>query len=567
MSKDESTPAPNFIRHIIDEDMASNKWGGRVQTRFPPEPNGYLHIGHAKSMCLNYGLALDYQGICTLRFDDTNPLKEDTTFVESILADVQWMGFCQDDRVAYASNYFDQLYAYALELIKRGLAYVDDLTPEEIRSFRGTLTEPGKDSPFRNRSTLENLDLFERMHAGEFPDGSRVLRAKIDMASPNLHMRDPTIYRIRHAHHHRTGDKWCIYPMYDYTHCLSDSVEGVTHSICTLEFEDNRALYDWVLDSLEVYHPQQIEFARLNLEYTVLSKRWLITLVKEGLVDGWDDPRMPTLVGMRRRGYTPEAIREFCERIGVGKRDSWVGLDKLEKAIRDDLNARVKRVMVVQRPLKLVITNYPEDLVEEMDAPYFPDDPPQMGYRKVPFSREIYIEAEDFLEDPPKKFWRLAPGREVRLRWAYLITCQDVVKDPDTGEISEVHCTYDPATKGGDAPDGRKVKGTLHWVSARHALDTELRLFEPLFTSPRPLSEENKDLRELLNPDSLQILAGAKAEPSLAQAAPGDKFQCERVGFFCVDSRYSAPGRPVMNRTVTLRDSWAKIVKKEQTTN
>ncbi|MGD9125068.1 MAG: glutamine--tRNA ligase/YqeY domain fusion protein [Desulfarculaceae bacterium] len=563
MASEENAPAPNFIRNIVAEDNRTGKWEGRVVTRFPPEPNGYLHIGHAKSICINFGLASENQGrVCHLRFDDTNPTKEDVEYTEAIKEDVRWLGFDWGSHLYYASDYFDQLYQYALELIEKGKAYVCDLSAEETRQYRGTLTESGKDSPFRGRSVEENLDLFERMKAGEFEDGARVLRAKIDMASPNLNLRDPTMYRIRRVSHHRTGDKWCIYPMYDFTHCLSDSLERITHSICTLEFEDNRALYDWFLDQLDVYHPQQIEFARLNLEYTVMSKRILLSLVEQGIVDGWDDPRMPTLVGMRRRGYTPESIRSFCERIGVGKKDSWVGLDKLEKAVRDDLNTKAPRVMAVLRPLKVVIENYPQDQVEELEAPYYPDDPPKMGHRKVPFSRVLYIERDDFMEDPPKKFWRLAPGREVRLRWAYYLTCQEVVKDPKSGEVMELRCTYDPATKGGYSPDGRKVKGTIHWVSAEQSLQAKVCLYDLLFSKPRPGADG--DYKDDLNPKSLEILSESRVEPSLAQALPGSHFQFERIGYFVVDTKDSKLGQPVFNRTVTLRDTWAKIMKKSQ---
>ncbi|MBI5521893.1 MAG: glutamine--tRNA ligase/YqeY domain fusion protein [Desulfarculus sp.] len=550
----------NFIRSIIDEDMANGKWAGRVATRFPPEPNGYLHIGHAKSICLNFGLANEYGGTCNLRFDDTNPSKEDVEYVDSIMDTVRWLGFDWQDRLYYASDYFEKLYQYAEALIQKGLAYVDDSTPEEIRAARGTLTEPGQHSPYRGRPTQENLDLFRRMRAGEFPDGSRVLRAKIDMASPNINLRDPTIYRIKHVHHHRTGDQWCIYPMYDYTHCISDALEGITHSICTLEFEDHRPLYDWCLDQLPVpCHPQQIEFARLNLEYTLMSKRKLLLLVQEGHVAGWDDPRMPTLVGLRRRGYTPGAIRAFCERIGVAKRDSLIPMELLEKAVRDDLNLTARRVMAVLDPIKVVIDNYPEGQVEHFEAPYFPDDPPAMGNRPVPFGRELYIEREDFMEEPPKKFWRLAPGREVRLRWAYFVTCTHVVKD-DQGRITEVHCTYDPATKGGDAPDGRKVKGTIHWVSAAQSLLATVRLYDRLFTHANPAADKEHDWRQLINPESLKTLTWARLEPSLASAQPGEMFQFERKGFFCADLEEHAAGKPVFNRTVTLRDTWQKIV-------
>ena len=559
----EKTKPKDFIRAIIDEDLRTNKYGGRVHTRFPPEPNGYLHIGHAKSICLNFGIAEEYRGLCNLRFDDTNPTKEDVEYVESIMEDVRWLGYDWGDRLYYASDYFEQLYQYAIELIKMGKAYVCDLSPEEIREYRGTLTKAGKESPYRNRSVQENLDLFQRMRAGEFPDGSRTLRAKIDMASPNLNMRDPVIYRIMRVPHHRTGNKWCIYPMYDFTHCLSDSIERITHSLCTLEFEDHRPLYDWFLDQLGVYHPQQIEFARLNLSHTVMSKRMLGQLVDEGYVKGWDDPRMPTIAGLRRRGYTPEAIRTFCDRIGLAKRDSMVDIALLEHCVREDLNKRAQRVMGVLHPLKVVIDNYPEGQVEELDAINNPEDP-YMGTRKVPFSRVIYIEKDDFREDPPKKFFRLAPGREVRLRYAYFITCVDVIKDERTGEVVELRCTYDPTTRGGDAPDGRKVRGTLHWVSAAHAIPVEVRLYEHLFLKPDPTDvEEGKTFKDYLNPNSLRVLNPCYVEPSLANAKPGERFQFERVGYFCVDSGDSKPGSPVFNRTATLRDTWAKIQKRE----
>ncbi len=557
----EITSVPNFIRNIIAEDLKTNKCQGRVHTRFPPEPNGYLHIGHAKSICLNFGLAAEFGGLCNLRFDDTNPSKEEVEYVESIESDVRWLGFDWDDRLFYASDCFEQLYQYAVQLIKKGKAYVCDLSTEDIKEYRGTLTEPGKDSPYRTRSVEENLDLFERMRAGEFEDGSRVLRAKIDMASPNLNMRDPTIYRIRRVTHHRTGDKWCIYPMYDFAHCLSDSVEGITHSICTLEFEDHRPLYDWFLDQLNVYHPQQIEFARLNLSYTVLSKRKLVELVGQGHVTGWDDPRMPTVAGLRRRGYPPESIRNFCERIGVAKRDSLVDMALLEHCLREDLNKRAPRVMAVLRPLRVVIDNYPEGAVEELEAVNNPEDP-SMGTRKVPFSRVLYIEQDDFREEPPKKFYRLAPGREVRLRYAYFITCVDVVKDEKTGEVVELHCTYDPETRGGDAPDGRKVKATLHWVSAAHSLEAEVRLYDHLFLKANP-GKEGADFRNYLNPKSLETLTSCRVEPSLAGAAPGSRYQFERQGYFCVDVD-SSPGRLVFNRTVSLRDTWAKIEKAQE---
>ncbi len=556
----------DFIRAIIDEDLKTNKYEGRVHTRFPPEPNGYLHIGHAKSICLNFGIAEEYNGLCNLRFDDTNPSKEDVEYVNSIIEDVRWLGYDWGDRLFYASDYFEQLYQYAIELIKMGKAYVCDLSPEEIREYRGTLTEPGRESPYRNRSVEENLDLFQRMRAGEFPDGSRVLRAKIDMASPNLNMRDPVMYRILHAEHHRTGNKWCIYPLYDFAHCLSDSIERITHSICTLEFEDHRPLYDWFLDQLGVYHPQQIEFARLNLSYTVLSKRKLTQLVNEGHVDGWDDPRMPTLAGLRRRGYTPEAIRDFCERIGVAKRDSVVDIALLEHCLRVDLNKRAPRAMAVLNPLKVIIENYPDDKVEELEAINNPEDP-SMGTRKVPFSKVLYIEKDDFMEDPPKKFYRLAPGREVRLRYAFFIKCVDVIKDPNTDEIVELRCTYDPETRGGAAPDGRKVRATLHWVSARHAVSAEVRVYNNLFTVPEPAAMKDADFRDFINPDSLKILKDCKLEPGLKDAKPGSIFQFERQGYFCVDTKDSTEERPVFNRAVALRDTWAKIKKKQVNKN
>jgi len=559
MATGETPPPSNFIRNIIDEHNVSGRFGGRVVTRFPPEPNGYLHIGHAKSICLNFGLARDYQGRCHLRFDDTNPAKEEQEYIDSIMDDVRWLGFDWGEHLYYASNYFDQLYEFALQLIRQGKAYVDDLSAEEIRAHRGTLTQPGTDSPYRGRGVEENLELFTGMKDGQCPDGSRVLRAKIDMAHPNLVMRDPTLYRIRRVTHHRTGDKWCIYPMYDFTHCISDSIEQITHSICTLEFEDNRALYDWVLDQLEVYHPRQIEFARLNLEFAVMSKRKLLELVKDGHVDGWDDPRMLTIRGMRRRGYTPASVRLFCERIGVGKKESWIDMYWLEKAVRDDLNTKAPRVMGVLDPIKVVLTNYPEGEEEFFEAPYFPDDPPAMGSRAVPFCRELYIERDDFMEEPAKKFWRLAPGREVRLRWAYFITCDEVVKD-EAGNIVELRCTYDPATKGGDAPDGRKVKGTLHWVSARHGVPALVRLYDRLFTVANPDADKSRDYKEFLNPESRVDMPSAVLEPSLADAAPDSRYQFERKGYFYVDPKDSQPGKPVFNRIVTLRDSWAKIV-------
>jgi glutaminyl-tRNA synthetase len=534
-----------------------------VHTRFPPEPNGYLHIGHAKSICLNFGLALEFGGKCNLRFDDTNPSKEETEYVESIIEDVRWLGFDWEDRLFYASDYFDQLYQWAVQLIKEGKAYVCDLTAEQIREYRGTPTEPGRPSPYRNRSVEENLDLFERMRAGEFPDGSRTLRSKIDMASPNFNMRDPVMYRILHEEHHRTGGKWCIYPMYDFTHGESDSIEGITHSICTLEFEDHRPLYDWYVENLGIHHPRQIEFDRLNLTNTVLSKRKLLTLVQKGYVSGWDDPRMPTLSGFRRRGYTPEAIRSFCNSIGVSKTNGIIEFSLLEHHLREDLNKRAARVMAILDPLRVVIDNYPEDLVEEMDAVNNPEDP-SAGTRKVPFSKILYIEREDFREDPPKQYYRLAPGREVRLRYAYFVTCTGVVKDETTGQIVEIHCTYDPATRGGNAPDGRKVKSTIHWVSAVHALDFEARLYDHLFLEPNS-SEENaaQDFTANLNPNSLEVRSSAKIEPSIKGAAPGTGYQFERVGYFCVD-KDSTPDKPVFNRTVQLRDTWAKIEKSQK---
>jgi len=565
MTKTEVAVPPNFIRHIIEEDIKTNKNDGRVATRFPPEPNGYLHIGHAKSICLNFGLAAEYNGTCNLRFDDTNPSKEEVEYVESIKRDVRWLGFDWDDCLYYASDYFEQLYGYAVQLIKDGKAYVCDLSAAEIRDYRGTLTEPGRDCIYRNRSVEENLDLFERMRKGEFEDGTRVLRAKIDMTAPNIVMRDPTLYRIRKTSHHRTGDQWCIYPMYDFTHCLSDSIEGITHSLCTLEFENNRALYDWVLDQLKVdCHPKQIEFARLNLSFTVLSKRRLIQLVEGGHVSGWDDPRMPTISGLRRRGYTPEAIRGFCERIGIARRDSVVDMALLEYTIREDLNKLAPRVMAVLRPLKVVIVNYPEAQVEDLEAINNPGDP-DMGTRNVPFSRVIYIEQDDFREDPPKKFFRLAPGREVRLRYAFFIKCVDVVKDDTTGEVIELHCTYDPETRGGSAPDGRKVKATLHWVSAAHAIKAQVRLYDHLFAVPNPMEEKNGlDFTAHLNPNSLETLTDCRLEPSLAGAAPGSRCQFERLGYFCVDAVDSTDEHPVFNRTVTLRDTWAKIQKAQK---
>jgi glutaminyl-tRNA synthetase len=551
----------DFIRARITEDLKAGKNGGRVATRFPPEPNGYLHIGHAKSICLNFGVAQEFGGTCNLRYDDTNPTKEDVEYVDAIKEDVRWLGFDWGDREYYASDYFDRLYEVAVGLIKEGKAYVDSLNAEQIREYRGTLTEPGKDSPYRNRTVEENLDLFERMKAGEFEDGTHVLRAKIDMASGNINMRDPTLYRIRRVAHHRTGNKWCIYPMYDYTHALSDSFEGITHSLCTLEFEDHRPLYDWVLDETHVAcHPQQIEFARLNLSYTVMSKRRLLELVQGGHVSGWDDPRLPTVGGLRRRGYTPESIRDFCDRIGVAKKNSVVDVAQLEHAIREDLNQRAPRVMAVLRPLRVVIENYPEGQVEELEAVNNPEDP-TAGTRKVPFSRVLYIEREDFREDPPKGFYRLAPGREVRLRYAYLITCHRVIKDEKTGEILELRCSYDPATRGGSAPDGRRVKATLHWVSAPHAIPAEVRLYDRLFLKEDPEDvEEGEDYKTYLNPNSLETLRGCLIEPSLSGAGHGERFQFERQGYFCVDPD-SSPEMLAFNRTVGLKDSWAKIEK------
>ena len=573
----EARTSSDFVRNIVANDLRAAKNGGQVITRFPPEPNGYLHIGHAKSICLNFGVASENGGRCHLRFYDTNPTKEEVEFVDSIKEDVQWLGWDWGEHLYFASDYFESLYDYAVKLIRDGKAYVCDLSPQEIREYRGTLTEPGKNSPYRDRSTEENVRLFEKMRAGDYDEGSRVLRAKIDMASPNINLRDPVIYRILKASHHRTGDSWCIYPTYDFTHGQSDSIEGVTHSICTLEFEDHRPLYDWFLESLEIFHPQQIEFARLNLTYTVLSKRRLIELVAKGYVTGWDDPRMPTLSGLRRRGYTPESIRNFCEKIGVAKRDTVVELALLEHSIREDLNHRAPRVMGVLRPLKVVIDNYPEDQVEEVDSVNNPEDM-SAGSRKIPFSKVIYIEREDFREDPPKGFFRLSPGREVRLKDAYYITCVDVIKDKDTGEVEELHCTYDPESQGGQTADGRKVRGTSHWVSAAHAIDAEVRLYGTLFSNADPTGEpddpldaetgielnhqpDGQDLAAHINPDSLEILTGCKVEPSLASATPGSTYQFLRQGYFCVDSVDSTPGHLVFNRTVPLRDSWARTEK------
>jgi len=561
MEQTNSIPPSDFIRDIINEDMKTGKHQGRVATRFPPEPNGYPHIGHAKSVCLNFGIASQYGGTCNLRMDDTDPSGESVEYVESIIRDVKWLGFDWQDRLYYASDYYDKLYDFALQLIRIGKAYVCDLSADEIREYRGTLTQPGKESPYRSRSVEENLSLLERMRAGEFDEGTHVLRAKIDMNSPNVTMRDPIMYRIKKVSHYRTGDSWCIYPMYDFAHCLSDSIEGITHSICTLEFENNRPLYDWFLEELNIIpRPQQIEFARLNLSYTVLSKRKLIELVGKGVVSGWDDPQMPTLSGMRRRGYTPEAIRNFCERIGVSKNDSLIDMALLENCVREDLNERTPRVMAVLRPLRVVIDNYPEGRVEEFDCPYHPKNA-EMGSRKVPFSRVLYIEQDDFMENPPKKFYRLAPGREVRLRHGYFIKCMSAVKNPDTGEVLEVHCTYDPKTQSGFAPDGRKVDATIHWVSAVHSVPVEVRLYDRLFRVADPLGGD-ADFTEYLNPTSLEVLSACRVEPGLAEAAPENHFQFERLGYFFVDPVDSCHGAPVFNRTVPLRDSWAKIAMK-----
>jgi glutaminyl-tRNA synthetase len=563
MNTNGSNAKLDFIRAIVAEDLKTNKWEGRVHTRFPPEPNGLLHIGHAKAICLNFGIAAENEGgLCNLRFDDTNPIKEEQEYINSIIEDVRWLGFDWQDRLFYASDYFEQMYQYAVQLIKAGKAYACDLDAEQIREYRGTLTRPGKDSPYRNRSVEENLNLFEHMRAGEFPDGSRTLRAKIDMASPNLNMRDPVMYRILHTTHHRTGQAWCIYPTYDWAHGLEDSIEGITHSICTLEFENHRPLYDWFLNELGVHHPQQIEFARLNLTYTVMSKRKLLQLVQEGHVSGWDDPRMPTISGLRRRGYSPESIRNFCKRISVNKFNSTIDIALLEHCVREDLNRTSPRVMAVLRPLKVIIDNYPKEKVEELEAINNPEDT-SAGTRKVPFSREFYIEQEDFMENPPSKFYRLAPGREVRLRYAYFITCSDVVKDK-SGEIVELHCTYDPATRGGDSPDGRKVKSTLHWVSAAHSLQAEVRLYDHLFTKENPDDvPEGDDFKSNLNPNSLEVLKSCRVEPSLAEAPPGSRYQFERLGYFCVDPN-SSDGKLVFNRTVSLRDPWAKIRKSQK---
>ncbi len=555
-SDEESPERRNFVRDIVEEDLKTDKFGGMVHTRFPPEPNGYLHIGHAKSICLNFGLARDYKGLCNLRFDDTNPTKEESEYVESIKLDVRWLGFDWGDREYYASDYFDQLYEFALTLVRKGKAYVCDLTGDEIRQYRGTLTEPGKDSPYRNRSVDENLDLFQRMRKGEFPNGSRTLRAKIDMGSPNINMRDPVLYRILHATHHRTGDAWCIYPMYDWAHGQSDSIEKITHSVCTLEFADHRPLYDWFLDELGIYHSKQIEFARLNLTYTVMSKRRLLLLVEEGLVKGWDDPRMPTISGLRRRGYSPESIRLFADRIGVGRSESTSDVALLEDCVRDDLNRRAPRVMAVHRPVKLVLENYPEGVVEELEAVNNPEDH-SAGSRTIPFSKILYIEQDDFRENPPKKYFRLSPGMEVRLRYAYIIKCTEVIKDKATGQILELRCTYDPETRSGSPQSARKVKGTIHWVSAAHAKDAEVRLYDRLFTVENPGGD---DWRSFLNPHSFEQVQGCKVEPGLATAKAGERFQFERLGYFCVDED-SAGEKLVFNRTVTLRDTWAKMEK------
>jgi glutaminyl-tRNA synthetase len=563
MTDQAKVPSSNFIAAIVAADVRANKNDGKVMTRFPPEPNGYLHIGHAKSICLNFGLAEDFDGICNLRFDDTNPIKEEQEYIDSIMEDVRWLGFDWEERCYFASDYFEKFYEFAVFLIKKGKAYVDSLSADEIREYRGSLIQPGKESPYRDRSTEENLDLFERMKSGAFPDGTHVLRAKINMESGNLNMRDPVMYRILHATHHRTADTWCIYPMYDFAHGQSDSIEGITHSICTLEFEDHRPLYDWFIDELELLcHPQQIEFARLNLTHTIMSKRKLVRLVSEGYVRSWDDPRLPTISGLRRRGFTPGAIRDFCDRIGLAKKDSTVDMALLEHCLREDLNKRAPRVMAVLKPLKVIVENYPEGQVDELDAVNNPEDPGD-GSRKVPFSRELYIEQDDFMEDPPKKFFRLAPGREVRLRYGYFITCIDVIKDTATGEIQELRCTYDPETRGGNAPDGRKVKATLHWVSARHSLPAEVRLYSHLFTKENPAAvEQGEDFTAHVNPESLELLENCRVEPSLADAKPESIYQFERLGYFCADRHDCMKGRLVFNRSVTLRDTWARIKKK-----
>ncbi len=563
MTQNDEPKITNFVREIIDEHLRVGRFGQKVHTRFPPEPNGYLHIGHAKSICLNFGIARDYKGLCNLRMDDTNPEKEEVEYVESIINDVKWLGFDYGDRLFYASDYFDKIFECAIELIKLGKAYVCDLSPEEFKEYRGTVTTPGKFSPYRDRSVEENLDLFSKMKNGEFPDGSKVLRGKIDMASPNMLLRDPVFYRIKKEHHHRTLDKWCIYPMYDFAHCISDSIEGITHSICTLEFENNRPLYDWILDSLKAYHPQQIEFARLNLSNTILSKRKLLQLVEENIVEAWDDPRMPTLSGLRRRGYTSSSIKNFCDGIGVAKMDSIVDINVLENSIREELNKTAPRAMAVLNPLKIVITNYPLDKSEELEAINNPEDP-SMGTRSVPFSRELYIEQDDFKEVPPPKYFRLSPGKEVRLRYAYFIKCEKVIKDPSTGEVIEIHCTYDPATRGGDAPDGRKVKATIHWVSAKHALDAEVRIYDHLFLKRNPDDvPEGSDFKINLNPNSLKVISNAKIEPSLGEASPGGRFQFERIGYFYIDPKNSSSDKKVFNKIVSLKDTWAKSVEKK----
>lgn len=559
MSSEENKKPGNFITEIIEDDLKTDKYNGRVHTRFPPEPNGYLHIGHAKSICLNFGTAIDYEGKCNLRFDDTNPAKEDIEYVESIKRDIKWLGYDWEDREFFASDYYDKFYEHAVELIKKGKAYVDSLTADEMREYRGAPTEAGKESPYRSRSVEENLDMFERMKNGEFKDGEHVLRAKIDMSSPNLNMRDPVIYRIRHAHHHRTGDKWCIYPMYDFAHCLSDSYEGITHSLCTLEFENHRPLYDWFLDELDVYHPQQIEFARLNFNFTVMSKRKLLQLVQEGVVDGWDDPRMPTLSGARRRGYTPASVRNAAMGVGVAKRDATIDLVVLENSVRDDLNKIADRRMAVLNPIKVTLVNYPDEQVEKLEAVNNPEDE-SAGKRLVPFSKYLYIDAHDFQENPHRKFFRLSPGNEVRLRYAYIIKCEEVIKDDD-GNVVELLCTYDPETKSGSSQSNRKVKGTIHWVSAEQAIDAEVRLYDRLFSHEDPTGDKEVDFKEHLNPDSLEILTNCKLEPELERSEPGYTCQFERLGYFCVDTKYTTPEKLVFNRTVTLRDTWAKIAK------
>ena len=563
MNETNSTAPVDFIRTIVRQDLKTNKFGGRVHTRFPPEPNGLLHIGHAKAIWISFGIAEEFGGLYNLRFDDTDPSKEEQKYVDAIISDIRWLGWDWGDRLYFASNYFEQMYEYAVQLIKKGKAYVDELSAEQIREYRGTLTEPGKSSPYRERPIEENLDLFKRMRAREFPDGSYVLRAKIDMASPNMNMRDPVMYRVLHASHFLQGDKWCIYPMYDWAHGLEDSIEGVTYSLCSLEFEDHRPLYDWFLDALGIYHPQQIEFGRYSLSYTVTSKRVLRPLVEAGIVSGWDDPRMPTLLGLRRRGYTPKGIRIYCENSGIARANTTIDINFLEHCVREDLNKHAPRVMGVLHPLRLVIDNYPENQVEEFDAVNNPEDP-AAGTRKVPFSRVLYIEQEDFREVPPPKYYRLSPGREVRLRYAYLVTCTGVKKDPKTGEIIEVHCTYDPATRGGDAPDGRRVQSTMHWVSAEHAIEAEARLYDHLFTKENPMDvEEGADYKDYLNPNSLKVLKSCRVEPSLAKAPAGSLYQFERLGYFCVDPD-TTPEKLVFNRTVSLRDDWAKIQKQQK---